>query len=306
VSEPFDTDVGIRHIALTRANEDIFATAHSEKEVTVWSFKTRRRLSTFSTILDFGGPRLGLSYAGWPMVIAGSWTRGVVAYHGSNGEIQWSRPDLRNVQQVRDFSDGSSSIVGVGLDQGPFHILNVETGQNHSELASIKEIYPSPFGSLYLLLSLDKAVHLSVELRLPAIWKRPLVSFAILDAAFSPGQVAYSEAGGSVYCFDLYGTEIWRFRPEQGHHVMQLAWDWDGQRWLAVNWPYQLGGPKLLLEIDTKGNSRVVASLGHSLEVEFFPSGKYLITSSGEVVSTQSGESVWKFYTDEFSALKGS
>jgi hypothetical protein len=238
---------------------------------------------------------LGIVCSSEPVVVAGSWKKGAAAYDASTGQCLWSRRDLKYIQYVQDLSNEYSLVVGIGLEDAPYHILRADTGENTSKLANIAEVYPSFFDPLYLLVGVDKTVHLSAELRSPSIWKKVLVSFAILHAAFSPTQVAYSESAGWVYCFDFYGTEIWRLQPEPDHHIMRLIWDSARQQWLAIKWNYQHGGPKSLLEIDAAGNARVIASIGDRWLAEFLPSGRHIITSKGEVISTDSGESVWKF-----------
>jgi hypothetical protein len=50
----------IRHVETSPFAPDLFVTAEFERAVTVRSIGQRRRLSTFDTVLDFGGRRLTL------------------------------------------------------------------------------------------------------------------------------------------------------------------------------------------------------------------------------------------------------
>src|SRR5262249_40499045 len=151
----------IEHIAVSVASEDLFATGESDKHVAVWSFQSRRRVNELSTVLDFGGSRLGLACGSHPIVIAGSWTKGVVGYEVTNRKPVWSRPDLKYIQHVQDLSSDKSRVIGVALDEGPYHVLDPDNGEDRSKLANIVKIYASSFEPLYLLVGEDKTVHLS-------------------------------------------------------------------------------------------------------------------------------------------------
>jgi outer membrane protein assembly factor BamB len=283
----------IEHIGLPRDGENLFATGEATKRVTVWSILTRERISQFSTILDFGGPRLALVCENHPTVVTGSWTRGVSAYDGVSGQELWSRRDLKNVQLVRDLSDNDAALIGVGLEDRPYYILRADNGENYAQFASTTKLYVSSFAPLCFLVG-RKTVSLTTR-QSAVIWKKPMISFAVLDVAFSSHHVVYSESAGSVYCFDFYGTELWRFEPEENHHVLRIAWDQELQRWLGVYWNTH-GGPKRLLEMGN--NPRVLYEIGDTWLTQFSPSGKHLITSNGEVISTQSGRCIWKFNGD--------
>src|SRR5260370_17518378 len=109
MTEAFDKDIGIKHIAVPRTGEDLLAIGESKKRVTVWSFQARRKVCRLATVLDFGGPRLGLACKGQPIVVAGSWRKGAVAYKDKSAEILWSRPDLKGIQQLPNLPHPISS-----------------------------------------------------------------------------------------------------------------------------------------------------------------------------------------------------
>lgn len=285
----------IELLAMPRSGKmNFFAAGYPEKRVAIWSVTERKKISELNTVLDFGGSRLAMVLHDKLIVATGSWDEGISAYSAEQGEVLWSRPDLIHIQQVCDLSDDKIAFIGVGMDSGAYRILRAGTGEDHTKLAGIRKIYASPHGPLYLLEDNTKHIHLSA-LRSPPLWKTPLSSFAVLHAAFSPTEVAISESGGFVTCFDFYGTKLWEFQPEDRHHVLHLCWDMVLQRWLAINWQYQTGGSKLLIEIDSHGVSRSLMDLGKYIETEFSPDGSYLITSNGKVISTQSTEVLWTF-----------
>jgi hypothetical protein len=295
MADALGLDTDIRQIALPRTGENFFATAESEKIVTIWSFQQRTRVRTLSTILDFGGDRLGLVSIHKPIVVSGSWRKGAAGYDGNTGGILWARRDLKKIQQVRDVSDNSLALIGIGVHGGAYHIVSAHTGEDWLKLQKVTEVYASAYEPSYLLVDSDNTIRLSFGFRSRFIWKRPLLSFAVLHAAFSPQHLAYSEANGSAYCVDFHGKELWKFQPEPGNHITRIACNSEGQQWLAISWNFRHGGPKRLLAINTDGNSGLLADIGNCLEAEFSAGGNCIITSAGEVISAQTGNSVWRF-----------
>jgi hypothetical protein len=276
---------------------DLFAASHSESIVAVWSFAKRKKVAEFNTSLDFGGLRLTMgscASSDIPIISTGSWRNGLTSYTANDGTVLWTRSDLRKIQQVCDLSGGKQSLIGVGLNSGPYHILSADTGKDQLKLTGIKTVYASSFDPVYLLQDNMKHVHLST-FQMPSIWKKALISFALLHAAFSPKQIAFSEAGGSVSCFDFYGTKLWEFLPQADHHILRLVWASILQRWLAIDWNFRYGGSKRLFEIDADGKARMVMTIGDCQQAEFTQDGTHLVTSAGEIISTQSAATVWTF-----------
>ena len=276
---------------------DLFAASHHESIVAVWSFAARRKVGEFNTTLDFGGCRLTMISCASSIshsVFTGSWRNGLSAYAANDGDVLWQRTDFRRIQQVCDLSDGDMPLIGVGLDSGPYHIVRASTGVDHLKLPGVRSVYASLFDPLYLLLDNKKHVHLSTLQGAP-IWKKALGSFAMLHAAFSPKQVAFSEADGAVSCFDFYGAKQWEFLPEADHHILRLVWASTFQKWLAIDWNFRHGGSKHLFEIDAEGRVRELMSIGDCQQAEFSQDGAYLVTSAGEIIATQLAATVWTF-----------
>lgn len=73
----------VRHLAASAGSR--LAVGAFEERVEIWELKTAERVNGFSTVLDFGGERLGLD-AGGDTCLAGAYHRfGVVAYETCNG-----------------------------------------------------------------------------------------------------------------------------------------------------------------------------------------------------------------------------
>lgn len=283
----------IAEVTVPRSGDRLFAAAESETHVYVCSLENRKTIRQLETVFGFGGGRLAIS-AVVPILVAGSWTHGLQALDYSNGGLLWHRKDLRHIQPMSDLSGPDGARFGVGLEEGPLHIIDGETGRTIMKLAGVREILPSSFGDLYLWVA-KRHVALSKLNGSSPIWKQPLVSFGILEAAFSPEQVAYAEAGGSVYCMDFTGQPVWTFVPSKGVHVRALAWEPKGSRWLAVTHPFDAKGLSWeLIEISQEGVSRTIYPLSDTGEALFSAGATYLITTEG-VIETASSKMVWDF-----------
>jgi len=277
----------IEHIAFSRYDEDAFVTGSFERHVAIWSSVSKSKIGQIDTILDFGGNRLAICPA-VRAVVVGSWTKGLAAYD-YRGAVLWTSPSLRHVQFVADLSPRDDLLVGVGIDRALFRVLG-HNGEERAKIAKIEALYASPYADLYLSTS-SKAVYLS-KLGGSPIWSRKVKAFAVLHAAFSPSQVAYSEVRGAVYCTDFSGAEIWIYKPEAGWHILDLAWRGASNRWTAISFCTETGALKML-EIDVNGHSRTICHLSEHSQVKISPLGKYAVSSDQKVLSTETGDSLW-------------
>lgn len=76
---------------------------------------------------------------------------------------------------------------------------------------------------------------------------------------------------------------------------MEVAWSEASGSWTAVEWPYETGGPKMLLALDTGGNLINERGLGMVSTCRFFAGGRYLVTSAGQVIDVETGRVDWEF-----------
>jgi outer membrane protein assembly factor BamB len=284
----------IRHIAAPQAGKDIFATAEFEEKVTLWSMRDRKKLAEIRTVLDFGGARLAVvQESSFCLLIAGRFGGPLNAYD-LEGNVLWSRRDLVGVQNLASILTDSEPAIGVGADDQPYRILSALNGKEIVQLNGIKEVYASSMTTQILAITSNSAMF-SAAVGSAPLWKQPLRSFAVLHGCLSSSGVAYSEAAGAMYCFDLFGTQKWILNPEKGHHFLKLAWNQPVGRWMAIDWDYAHGGSKRLLGISPTGSLETVADLGEPAETEFFTSGGRLVTSSGDVFDLHSGQVIWNF-----------
>ena len=277
----------------------MFATAEFQDKVTLWSVGGRTRLTQIRTVLDFGAKRLVvLQEQGFGLLSAANFYGPVNAYD-LEGNVIWSRKDLVGVQQLAAIPSQRELMIGVGSDGQPYRILSALDGKEITKLDGIKEVYASSTTPLILAITAQRSICLT-ELRLTevhstTIWKRPLESFAVLHGCLSSKEVAYSEAGGAVYCLDMRGKQKWVVNPEKNRHFLRLAWNQVAARWMAIDWDYARGGAKRLLEISETGVVRLVTDLGEPAESEFFATGERLVTSNGDILDISSGQVVWNY-----------
>jgi hypothetical protein len=255
---------------------------------------TWERVAAFPTVLDFGGRRLCLVPADpWILVAAAYHVHGVCAYDGS-GRVLWRRTDLKKAQQVRAFrGDDGSWLVTVGREGGPLAVLDARTGRTAFLARGVGEVFGGAGAFLHVLRS--RAVKL-VSPDSTRTWSVDLDSFAVLDAAFSTEDVAFSEAAGAVRCFTLSGGHSrWTWNPAGGAHVNRVVWQPESACWQAIRWPYQHGGSVQLVQLDLEGRVVRERELEPAVEREFLGRGEFMVSSGGTVRRLADDDLVWRF-----------
>jgi hypothetical protein len=119
-------------------------------------------------------------------------------------------------------------------------------------------------------------------------------TFAVLAVAFSPISVCISESGGPVRCLETArGSEIWRYTPPPGVHVLSLEYSCAADCFYGVEWPYAQSGVKNLVRFESKsGQESTVAQIGEPAETTFCMAGEFLLTSLGQLIHLETGETV--------------
>lgn len=240
------------------ADADLIATAEPTADgglVEIWSLVARRRTASFAVAWDLGGRRLALT-AEPVRVITAAYAYGVSAYDLAGARL-WHREDLRKVQSIRPFRDREGQArLALGIANGPLAIVDAASGATCRRLRGVVEAY---FGDD------STALHvLSGRVRLERDQRRhhlSLCSFAVLDAAFSDDAAVFSEAGGQLRCLTFAGEVAWELAFSPGSHALQVAWSSQVDRWLAIVWSFEHGGPHSLHQIDRQGNIRARAPL---------------------------------------------
>lgn len=280
----------ISHLA-TSTDGDLFATATFERSVTVWSLKQRQLVAAFNTVLDFGGVRLAMAGGERPKVIAGAYlVHGVAGYDALSGEIVWHRKDLKGVQQVSVCEETRK--VAVGLERGPLHVLDLETGETFFTFRGAKSAAIDPSGIFLVGKKWVAMANLDGSSR----WRVRVEFWGSFQARIAPHGVLVTLLGGKgTVCFDLAsGREKWIY-SRSGWGVRDARWCERDQVWRAVD--CRFGGSSVGKIVDLDVNGQKAAEHGEvtAVEIELMRGGEFLATSEGRVLRLPSLESEWNF-----------
>jgi hypothetical protein len=115
------------------------------------------------------------------------------------------------------------------------------------------------------------------------------------ERPIAPGSIrrvtALSESGGPLRCLKINsGQEMWKYTPPFGNHILHVGYCENYSRFLAIEWPYEKGGTKRFLQLSRKNGSILdYIDLGEPIDCCFAFSGKFLVTTSGDVMDTATG-----------------
>jgi hypothetical protein len=251
--------------------------------VYIWDWQAGKRVATLYTV--FEGRRVALNPAGTLCVIA-SWTLGGVAcYSVKTGEPVWPRGDLKRVQYLTISPDGR--LVYCGRDRQSCAILHLDRGKDHGQLRAVTRVYCSPFAPVWFL---DLASPQRAEIRMAdgerVAWIER-VTFAFLDAAFSPTQLCTTETGGPVRCVDTAtGAELWRHVPRKGRHYLKVSFSISAGCFFGLE-----VGPMKLFRFDPQsGKPSLVHELGVINSAAFCGKGEMVVASTGALISVLTGK----------------
>ena len=275
--------------SLTAARHvSIIAAALFERTVQIWNWGSGERVCEFDTVTD-GHCHLSLSPAG-DYLVAANWRAGkrggVACYSTSTGEMQWHRHDIRRARRVCYSSDGTS--IWCGVEGSPLQELDARTGGTQISLRAVQEVFDSPYSDHRLAIS-RKHIFIKGKKDIAI----PSLSFAVLDAAFSPSALCLTEARGIVRCVDIdLGHELWRYEPPKSSHVIFVSYNHSDRSFYGTQWNFESGGPNSLIRI-----SEVTGALTEVCQLNAYPDSccfgdGVVVTSSGEVVSLENGQTL--------------
>jgi len=287
----------IHHLA-AGADSHLVLAAHFEQTVNVWDLASRKNIGAFETHLDIGGKRLALSPDG-SVCFAGAYRRyGIAAYLVASGIRVWERRDLKAVQYV-SLSPGGRRVY-CGLSSRPLHVLDSKSGETLEQLHGIRQVTESPFDASRLL---DGT---RLTLVRPGRKSRKIErgSFAVLDAAFSPGCLLLSESDSRLRCIDLDdGVELWSFRHRSAHALdVAFAPALNAAVTLVGHYGTVRGGYNIFrLDMDT-GSPTHVARAQYGYAAAFCDHGRKCVLADGSVVSTEDRKTVFRFPLPPYSS----
>jgi len=283
----------IRHLSITDTSS-IVAAALYEKTVQIWLWKTGQQLGEFQTMLDFGGRRLALTPDGRTCIV-GAWgqrgrgPRGLAAYSIPDGKLLWNREDIHHIQYVTLSGSGREIYCGV---EGSFaHIIDAATGEQLGRVRSAIKIVGSRYTSHKL--NVKKGGYLvNGESEFEIL---PL-SFALLDAVFSPEALCLSEPKnalhpreevGGIRLIDLATAEqLWYLDLGSNH----LAFNSSDRSFYCVDVARTAPHNRSLIRLASSLlECEQVVALGRCWQEAFSPSGSVLVTNQGDVYQTSTG-----------------
>lgn len=273
----------IRHLAGSR-DRPLVAAGEFERHVSVWNVATEALVSSFETVLDFGGSRLALSHDGEQCLAAAYNRRGLACYSAKTGAVVWERLDLKGTQKLHLSHDGHS--VYASLECRPCHQLSLRTGETIATWRGIRSVCDGGDGRVYMAPKEKNPYVLAARRRLMEL---PRETFAILSACFFGEKIAITESGGDTRCFGPAGELLWRYQPPRGSHVLQLSQGPAGETLLGIEWPYEKGGPYRFLTFTDTGRPILLSELQDTWETAFCDLCTRLVTSRGAVIDTGTG-----------------
>jgi len=272
--------------SLTAAREtSVIAAATFQGTVQIWNWQAGERVSEFDTVTD-GHTHLSLSPDG-NYLVAANWRAGkrggVACYRTSTGEKQWHREDIRRAGRVAFASDGNS--VWCAVNGSSLQILDAQAGKTQNSMRAVQEVFDSPYSNHRLVIRQKRTLIVgSKNIEIPRL------SFAVLDATFSPTALCLSEARGIVRCIDSnFGEELWRYEPPESSHVIFISYSRSDHSFYGTQWDFDSGGPHRLIRIpEETGKPENVCHLNAYPDSCCFGDG-VVVTSSGQVVCLETG-----------------
>jgi WD40 repeat protein len=276
----------IRELSASK-NPTWIAAAFFERTIQIWDVKSLKRISEFPTVFCSGARNLAFAPSAEMLVAGFSADHGkVAAYEVPNGAVLWERK-LIYPSSLR-FHPSGESIWCTG-NRGSSLRLNVHTGATVEVIDGISQHIEGPYGDVLNV----PARNVNAPFRLIAKGRNfeiEKLSFALLDARFSPDSVCLAEADGPVRCIKCTdGNQRWRFDPGADSHVLVLHYSPRIDAFFGVLRHLVDDGSRQLVRFDARsGVCKRICDLD-SWEEVFLEAVDQLVTSAGEIRDLANG-----------------
>jgi len=233
-------------------NSNIIVIIDDDKNAFCRDLITGDNICRYNVVIDFYGSRLTLSKDGQYCFTATYNKGGIYCYNNLSGKMIWHRPEFINIHELVMSRDGDR----LYCSQEPKKclILDAKTGELIAEEKNTEIIYDSYYEPIQLLVGKEYILRRKDGNIIAAIKRE---TFAHLYVEFGPGAVAITESGGDVrFCSTTDGTEIYRYHPPEGSHVLQLYYSEKLKYNYGIEWAYNEGPNMRLLKCDIP-NTRV-------------------------------------------------
>jgi hypothetical protein len=182
--------------------------------------------------------------------------------------------------------------------------LDAATGATLESWVGVRRAFDSPYSNLLFLERRNRGYLIKGGAKETGV---PNLSFALLDAAFSPERLCLSEACGPVRCIECHsGVEQWRYDPPKDSHVLRLHYRASDSAFYGVQWEFNRGTSRTLFRFVGDGSRYEEICELRSWDEEFCMDVDALVTSTGEVLSLAEGNVVarldfpQKHYPDKY------
>jgi hypothetical protein len=280
----------IRTISTTHSG-DRFAVAEFEKRIQIWDLHLGL-LRVIETDFDFGGRRLSISASGKYLTVGSYRKNTITTYSVDTGEILWARKDLKKCGTVQHF-DFDTELVFVTLESQATHIVSSDTGETFQKITGAQGLWGLGSRTQVIVEKRDR-INLT-DKHFKTVKTLPKRTFAILDSSCSINNVFVSYSGGPLESIDLESFEpTWTNKPVG--HFLNTAFNSLDNKVIGIRWEYEKGSNKFLSVLNSStGNTESEFDLGVIVEHSFLKQGKYLLTSTGRLISTVDGKTIKEF-----------
>jgi hypothetical protein len=278
----------IRELAASK-NPERIAAAYFEERIQIWDVNSQTMVSEFPTVFCSGANCMALAPDAGMIATGFSKTSGrVAAYEVRSGAKLWEQRLI--YPRLLRFSPSGESILCTN-DNRSIVRFDVHTGTTLEVIEGIEQYIEGPYRDVlvvpvqegkepFRLSSRDRNFNIS------------RLSFALLDAKFSPRSICLTEAKGKVRCIScLDGGLEWAFDPGVDRHVLRLHYSSSMNAFWGILQELNKKGrsARHLVKFDaTTGAYEQVCELESWAEV-FLDAADLLVTSAGEIVGLSNG-----------------
>lgn len=272
-------------------NSPLIAAAFDETTVELWDVRSRKKTGEVRTRFASGAENLALSPDGRMLVTGLSRPGGEIAAHDTATCAElWRRKGIRYPSRLRFHPVGAHLTCAV--DRKKIELIAAATGHTVNRIARAKRYFEGEHGQALAVPNPEGAPYrLDVE---PGERSFRIESLTpvILDACFSRTSVYLSEFCGLVRCIDcLTGSELWRFTPPEGAHVVRLYYSPPDGAAYGLLYNYQKPLPSKLLRLrEEDGAVKETAYFPKTPQGTFVPAMHQFVTESGDIIELSTGE----------------
>ncbi len=277
----------IRHIAIDN-NDKFVAFGEFKSMVYVYELLVMKQVSAFKTNLDFGGTRLSISNDN-KNILAGAYNKyGISAYDINNGLLIWQNKTIKQLQIIKPSVKNSEHIYVSSEKDGTF-LLKEKTGEIISKLLGVSKIWDDIDGH-EVMFHINKG-KIIVSLNSNILGEIRSGTNLVFDICFIGKRFLIAE-GNQLHCYNkLNLDQVWSVELSSDEMILNLVYDKENLVVYGVRTNIKTGKRSLININPETGEISMIREV-EANAVQFFNSGRSIITSSGEIIETKTGNIV--------------